>query len=116
MSAARYAQSLHATPEAQQLVDQAEHARDLKLARDEQQRKEIEALHKNQQAYADAMNKGGAALTARKYTDAVVHYDAAVKLFRTDAALGGLNGCPQLAGAGQGGSGGREEQDRRARA
>ncbi len=96
LSAARYAQSLHPTPEAQQLVDQAEHARDLKLARDEKQRKEIEAFHKNQEAYADAMNKGGAALTAKKYADAVAHYDAAVKLFRTDAALGGLNGARSL--------------------
>jgi tetratricopeptide (TPR) repeat protein len=96
LSAARFAQSLNPTPEAERLVSQTEQARDLKLVKGEQQRKEIEANQKKQEAYGDAMKKGGEALSSRKYGEAVAQYDAAVKLFPTDAAVAGRNGARSL--------------------
>jgi tetratricopeptide (TPR) repeat protein len=45
---------------------------------------------KNQEAYQTALGRGQQALAAKRWDEAVVEYSAALKLFRTDAALSGL--------------------------
>jgi tetratricopeptide (TPR) repeat protein len=59
---------------------------------EERKKREAEALQakRNREAYLEALKKGDEAVTAKKYADAVSQYQAAMKLFRTDAVLSKL--------------------------
>jgi hypothetical protein len=110
LSASRSAQRVKATEESAALVRQTQYL----LALADAERKGAEAKRKleaerkareaaeeqarrNQAAYLAALKKGQEALAAKKYGEAAGFYDAAGKLFRTDAALNGKKTADLLA-------------------
>jgi tetratricopeptide (TPR) repeat protein len=65
---------------------------------EEQKKRDAAALQakRNREAYLEALKKGDDAVTAKKYTDAVGQYQAALKLFRTDLVLSKLKSAGDL--------------------
>src|SRR5262249_31864576 len=113
LAAAQAARRLKATPESAELVRQVEAAKALaaaekkgaeakreaerRLAEEKKKREAADALAKrNQDAYLDALKRAQKALGEKRYDEAVASYQAALKLFRTDAALTELKQAEEL--------------------
>jgi tetratricopeptide (TPR) repeat protein len=77
--------------------EQAHGEAERKLAEEKKARDqaEAEAKHK-QETYLAALDKAQKALTAKRYDEAVTHYQEAGKLFRTDAVLTGQRQAEEL--------------------
>jgi tetratricopeptide (TPR) repeat protein len=106
IAAAESARRYRATPESLKLINDARHeqalaeAKGAEKAKIEAERKKREAaerkLQQDREAYLAAIKKGQDALVAKKYDEAASQYQAAAKLFKTDAAINGLKVAEDL--------------------
>jgi tetratricopeptide (TPR) repeat protein len=107
------AKSLRKTDEVERLIAQTQDARTLAAARKKSEQARLEAERKlaeekkardqaeaeakrKQDAYLAALDKAQKALTAKNYDEALIHYQEAGKLFRTDAVLTGQRQAEEL--------------------
>ncbi len=106
LAAAESARRVHATDESLKLVNDARHeievgkAKDAERAKLEAERKAREEAERKLQAdrtaYLAAMKKAQDALVAKRYDEAAAQYQAASKLFATEAAKSGLKTATDL--------------------
>jgi tetratricopeptide (TPR) repeat protein len=113
LALAQAARRLKATPESADLVRQAQEGQALaaaekkgaaaraeaerRLAEERKKREAADAAAKrNQDAYLGALKEAQKAVAEKRYDQAVAHYQSALKLFRTDAALTGLKQAEDL--------------------
>jgi tetratricopeptide (TPR) repeat protein len=107
--AAQTARKVKASPVSADLVQQAQRgltlveaekkgaAERLKAEEEVKKRAADQALaRKNQETYSAALTAGQKAVQAKRYDEAIAQYTAALKLFRTDAALSGLKTAQDL--------------------
>jgi tetratricopeptide (TPR) repeat protein len=83
---------------------------------EERKKREEAALQakSNRDAYLDSLKKGDDAATAKKYTDALGHYQAALKLFRTDLVLSKLKSVSDIVVREKAASAAKEAEAKRA--
>lgn len=109
LAAAEAARRYRSSDESSKLLDQARNAIALadaeknsaaekaRLQAEIQRREATERkAAESREAYLAAMKKGQEAALAKRYSEAASQYQAAVKLFRTDAALSGLKAAEEM--------------------
>jgi tetratricopeptide (TPR) repeat protein len=81
------------------LADAEKRGAEAKRKLEEERKKREEAAlaaKRNREAYVEALKKGDDAATAKKLTEAVGHYQQALKLFRTDLVLSKLKSASDV--------------------